>query len=225
MEKISDVFDARLQHPFCLIVCGPTMSGKSSFVNSLLENSHRLIYPPPDNVIWCFGIQTDKLKDESFNRYHNITPVEGIPESFDDYIKPEKTNLIILDDLMTETVSNKNVTNLFTRYCHHKNCSVILILQDIFYNGSQRKTFLRNAHYLVLFANPLDMSNIYSIGHKVMPKKIKKFLNIFEVATRSPYGYLFIDGKPMTPKVARFRTDICNTYQRVFIPNNENSTT
>ena len=218
MESISSIFDARIKHPFCMVVVGPTASGKTSFVIKLLEHSKSLLSPTPDYVVWFYGIETKDLSKDKYLSSNNITAIRGLPDSFDKYIIPGKSNLLIIDDLMTEVVTNRNVTELITRQCHHKNTSVILLLQDFFYEGSQRKTFLRNAQYLVLFPTPLDMSSIYAIARKIMPKKVKTFLNIFERATKKPYSYLFIDGNVQSPPEAQLRTDIFKPYQKVFIP-------
>ena len=217
METITKPFDARLKHPFCLLVCGSSMTGKTTFVLNLIDKSEELINPKPNKIIWFYGAET---KATSKLRDYDITTVRGIPDSFEKYLSSEKSNhLLVIDDLMTESVNNKKVTELITRQCHHRNASVILLLQDFFYEGTQRKTFLRNAHYLVLFPSPLDMSYIYGIANKIMPGKVKTFLNIFQTATREPYSYLFLDGKPETPPEARLRGDIFKPYQKVFIPN------
>ncbi len=96
--------------------------------------------------------------------------------------------------------------------------SWIIILQSLFYHGRERLTLYRCAHYLCIFNNPLDHSQIYSIAHKIMPGNQKTFLKIFEKAVSTTNGYLLIDGRAYTPSEARFRTDIFNSYQKVFIP-------
>ena len=45
-----------LQHPFTMILCGPiaTFSGKSCWMNNLLERARLMIKPPPQRIIWCY---------------------------------------------------------------------------------------------------------------------------------------------------------------------------
>lgn len=214
--NMQSTFDARIKHPFCMIVTGPSMSGKTHFVVNLIQNS-QLIHPPPNNIVWFYGIDTYDTRSNL--RGDHIRFVRGIPESFDEYLDSDKliNTLFIFDDLMQESVNNKTLSNLFTRQSHHMNVSVILMLQDVFYTGTERKTFFRNAQYLVLFSSPLDRSGIYAIAHKIMPKRIRGFLNLFEMICERPYGYLFIDGRQSTPSDARLRTDIFKPYQRVFM--------
>ena len=146
----------------------------------------------------------------------NIRYVKSIPDNFEKYLGPQ--TLFIFDDLMQEAANNKNLTKLFTKQSHHWNVSIVLILQDLYYSGSERKTFFRNAQYLVLFSSPLDKSTVYAVAHRIMPKRVQSFLKVFEMATHRPFGYLYIDGAQNTPTDARLRTDIFKPYQRVFIP-------
>lgn len=216
-KELWKVFDASIKHPFLMLVCGPTQSGKTQFVLKLLENAERLINPPPNNITYIYGQETTALKYIKTNFQGQVNTVEGMPLSFSDYIDPERNNLLIFDDLLQESTSNKNLTNLFTKESHHKSASVILIMQDVFYHGTERKILLRNAQYLVLFKSPLDMSGIYAIANRMKPKRQQMFLNIFEEATKQPHGYLFIDGYQSTPLAAQLRTDIFKPYQRVFM--------
>ena len=216
MNDIQDmtVFDAHFVHPFIFIVAGPTMVGKTHFVNELIENRDKLITTPPQNIVWFYGERTKLIEKSEQNSIYHF--VEGIPPDYSAYIHPTKPNLFVFDDLMLEISKNEQMVDLITKKAHHKNISIILILQDIFYKGSERKTLLRNAQYITLFCNPLDLSGVYSLGFRIAPKRISKFINLFEAITSKRYGYLVIDGKSTTPLGARFRTDIFKPYQRAF---------
>ena len=52
-KRISMAFDARLHHPFSMILTGPSGCGKTSFVYSLLAEASRLVDQPFDYVV-CF---------------------------------------------------------------------------------------------------------------------------------------------------------------------------
>ena len=62
----------------------------------------------------------------------NITFVEGVPCNLESMINPSKRNLVVIDDLMRELSNDPRITSLFTKGCHHRNLSVIFILQNIF---------------------------------------------------------------------------------------------
>ena len=89
MDDKFNVFDARIQTPTSMIVCGPSQSGKTYFTLELLENINTLFYPVPQKIYWFYGIKTKVLEslDESF-----IILIDGIPENgFEDFILPDNT--------------------------------------------------------------------------------------------------------------------------------------
>jgi hypothetical protein len=213
------VFDARMRTPFTCLIGGSPMAGKTTFVKRLLEMRWKLIDNNFDYLVWCYGQQTEfiqELRNQTFGI--PTTVVHQLPISFDDYIQPDKRGLIVIDDLMQSAGESKQVTDLFCNKVQHSNVSVILMLQNLFYHGKERTTFLRCAHYLVLFKNPLDSSAPLYLAQRVMPLRKKLFLDIFDAATKNAFGYLFIDGRQTTPPSARFRTNIFdNGVQHVFV--------
>ena len=214
-----EVFDARLKTPFALAVSGPSNSGKTQFVLSLLSNADVLIDKPFDYIVWFYGENNPVL--EALRKYYGvkIKLIKGIPESFDELIFPMKRGCFVFDDLMSEASNLKEMTHLFTRRCHHENLSIIFITQNLFHDGRERKNFTRNLTYLVVFNNPLDRSCVYTLANRIMPKGQKIFLKMFDRAVSAPYSYLFIDGHQSTPSEAKFRTDIFNNVQRVYTIN------
>lgn len=186
-------------HPFTSIVSGPTGSGKSVFVKKFVENIDRMMSPMPDRIVWCYG--------EYQPLYDTIKSVEfrsGLPNL--DTLDPEQKNLIIIDDLMSET--DERVASLFTKKSHHRNISVIYIVQNLFHKGKHHRTISLNAHYMVLFKNPRDVSQIYSMSQQMFPRNSSYMLQAFTTATSKPHGYLLIDMKQQTPDRLRLRTNI-----------------
>ena len=117
-----------------------------------------------------------------------------------------KGTLLILDDLMHET--DDRVTKIFTKYSHHRDVSVMYLTQNIFYGGKQNRTIGLNAHYLVMFKNPRDATQITYLARQMYPKKSKFVLDSFADATSKPYSYLVFDLKPETEDKLRLRTGI-----------------
>ncbi|CAH3179446.1 unnamed protein product, partial [Porites lobata] len=64
----------------------------------------------------------------------HIEFVKGIPTALeqDSYFDVNKRNLIVFDDQMIDA---KRIVNLFTRGSHHRNLSVIYIVQNLFHQG------------------------------------------------------------------------------------------
>lgn len=213
-----NIIDARFKCPFGLIASGPSQVGKTSFVFNLIQQADSLIDQPLDYIFWFYGEYNDTIRLIETVYKDKIQPVQGLPEDFDQYIKKGQFGLHIYDDLMVESVSSRALTSMITKKCHHRSVSWILILQNLFYDGKERRTILRCAHYLVVFNNPLDQSVPHALAHKIMPRNQRLFLEIFEKAASKPHGYLLIDGHQHTPYDARLRADIFRGYQKVFIP-------
>ena len=212
----AETFDARFQVPFSAVISGPSSSGKSTFICSLLENAHRLINKELDYVV-CFLGSSDTKFGELIPLYGSkMTFVTGLPEDFNSYIDSSKNGLIIIDDLMSDSTKDKRVTELYTKTSHHGNVSVCLVLQDLFHHGKERLSIIRNTNYLVIFNNPLDRSIVYSLAHRLDPMKKGAVIKMIMYA-QSKYRYLLIDGKQGTLPEARFRTDIFNDFQRCFV--------
>ena len=191
--------DVRLKHPFTCTVAGPTGSGKSQFVFRLIKNADRLIDPPPENILYCYG-----EFQPSFAELPDVEFHEGLPnvERFDG----RRRFLLIIDDLMNE--ADQNVCNFFTKLSHHRNVSVVFVSQNLFHRNRHVRTMNLNTHYLVLFKNPRDANQVATLARQMYPGKSKFVLEAFEDATKEPYGYLLIDLKPETDERYRIRTNV-----------------
>ena len=217
VDEEFQVFDARLKCPFSLIVAGPSGSGKSTFIANLLLHQARLIDKHFDYILWFYGeVPPEPSLVQSLG---NVRAIQGLPDSFDNYIQESQNGLALFEDLMSECSKNEQITDFFARKSHHRNISVIFVTQNFYHQGKERKNFARNAKYLCIFDSPLDKSIPYSLAQKLMPRNQKTFLEIYNHAIdRVHYGYLFIDGDPTSPKNAKFRTDIFGDTQRALIP-------
>lgn len=177
----------RFKHPFTCIVAGPTQSGKTRFVFNILRNANLLITPAPTRIIWCHGEEQDMHKDLP----SSVTLSEGF-EGLDD-IDPSERNLIIVDDLMNEASKNDRIGELFTKGSHHRNLSIILIVQNMFFQSKMMRTVSLNSHYMVLFKNPRDAGQIRSLASQLFPGKSGYLVDAYKQATAKPHGYLLLD--------------------------------
>lgn len=194
--------DIRLKHPFTAIIAGPTGCGKTSLLLKILHNLDQVINTRFENILWCYGEYQESFRELPAN----VTLVNGIPE-FEKLI-PSVSNLVILDDLMQECGNSKNVANLFVRGSHHRNTSVFLLTQNIFYGDKMTRTISLNAHYIIIFKNPRDSSQIVHLAKQMFPGNTQYLREAFKMATAEPYGYIFIDLKQNTPDELRVRTGI-----------------
>ena len=204
--------DPRFRHPFTAVVAGPTKCGKTYFVERLIRNIEQLIIPVPLEIVWCYG-EWQPL----YNHLRQLGVVfnEGLPDVSEWNI--ETPRLCILDDLMSET--DESVTKLFTKGSHHRNISVIQIVQNLFGKNKEHRTISLNSHYLVVFKNPRDKSQVIHLGKQMFPGQGQYVNESYKSATERPHGYLLFDLTQDTPDNLRLRTNIFpGEVHTVFIP-------
>ena len=136
--------------------------------------------------------------------------VKGIPTALeqDSYFDVNKRNLIVFDDQMIDASKDKRIVNLFTRGSHHRNLSVIYIVQNLFHQGKGSRSISLNSHYLVLFKNTRDKLQILTLSKQMYPGQTDFFLNQYEEAVKRPFRYLLIDLKTTTQDNCRLRTNV-----------------
>jgi hypothetical protein len=195
MHMLYSIMFLTWKAPFTAVVAGPTGCGKSSFVIKFVKYAHLVVSPPPTSILWCYGTYQNAFENIKDVHFH-----DGIP----DPNALERGTLLILDDLMDE--ADDRVNKIFTKYSHHRDVSVLFLTQNFFHKGS--RTISLNSHYLVLFKNPRDSSQITHLARQMYPKNSKFLIEAFKDATIRPYTYLVIDLKADTEDTYRLRSGI-----------------
>ena len=148
-----------------------------------------MIDQPPERIIWCYSQwQPAYLENDS-------------------YLDVNMRNLITIDDQMIEAGKDNRIVNLFTKGSHHRNLSVICIVQNLCYQGKGNRGISLNSHYLVVFNNPRDKLQILT-AKQMYPSETAWFIKEYEEAVQRPYGYLFVDLRPTAPDGCRLRTNV-----------------
>lgn len=65
-----------------------------------------------------------------------------------------------------------------------------------------------NSHYIILFKNSRDMSQINCFARQLYPRNSKFMVDAYIKATTHPYSYLVVDLHPTTPEEHRLRESL-----------------
>jgi len=163
-----------LRHPFTALVAGPTGCGKTQFVFKLIENVDVMIDPTPSRIVYCYSEY-----QQLFRKYPLVTFHQGLP-NIEDFDGSESV-LLVIDDLMNE--ADESVANLFTKGSHHRNVSVIFLVQNLFHKNRHVRTISLNSHYMMLFKNPRDASQFASLARQMYPHKSAFAVEAYKDAT------------------------------------------
>ena len=198
----------RCNRTMCIV--GPSHSGKTHLTLQLLDRRYELFDCQPNRVVECYGIYQHDLHRECAVRGFKVQP--GIITTAE--IQP--FDIIVLDDLITESKISREVTNMFTKAAHHKPCFIIFIMQNLFPSGKEARTRSLNTHYYCIFKNPRDKSQIEFLARQIAPRNSKGILQIFEAATEKAHSYLFIDFTQECPDEFRYRTNLFEKPMQIF---------
>lgn len=197
--------DVKFKAPFTCLVAGPTGSGKTFFTFRLITHREEMIIGDVSQVIYCLPegqiIKVpDYIRNDKDVQFHY-----GMPDLTK--FTSGRGCLLILDDMMSDI--NSEVMNMFSRHSHHKNVSVVLLVQNVFYGGNKFfRTISLNSHYIVCTKNPRDRQQINTLAQQLSPENVKFVKEAYADATSRPYQYLLCDLSQKCPDQLRFRTSI-----------------
>lgn len=210
------------QHPFTMVVSGPTMCGKTHWVHELIVRSNK-IDPPPERVVWVYSEwqpSYDVLQKHFGNR---IEFVKGWTAEVYEKFHSSERNLLVLDDVMTSSKNDSKLSDLFTKGASHRNLSVILIIQNLFFQGRSAVDVRRNSQYTVLFKCRQDKRQLAQYAQQIFPDNIKFMTEAFADATAEPHGHLLVDLKPNCPDEYTLRSNVLGESVVVYMtPENAN---
>ena len=194
-------------HPFRMIIAGPSQSGKTFFTKRLISRCRQMISPPPSQIVWAFGesnpVQIEQIRKVSPIPIHFV---EGLPDL--EEIPASERTLIILDDLMHSVGKSQKISEMFTQMSHHRDMSIILILQNIYHQGRSMRDVSLNTTYIVQFKNPRDNAQFQYFARQMYPNNVKFLIEAFKKATKRPHGYALFDFGQNTPEKRRVLTNI-----------------
>ena len=201
--------DCRFPHPFTACISGPSSCGKTFFLTRFINSITEMVHPIPEEIIYCYSEYQplfDSLKERGVIFHEDV-----------DSWTTGKRRLVILDDLMSE--ADERITRIFTKISHHRSMSVIQVVQNIFGKNKEQRTISLNSHYIVIFKNPRDKSQIINLGKQIFPGQNEFVREAFKSATDKPNSYILFDLRQETCDQLRVRTNIFpGEVHTVYIP-------
>jgi len=189
-------------HPSTILIAGPTGSGKTAFVLKLIKEN--LFQTNFAQIVWFYN--------EWQSAYESLSKVvefrQDCDDAFYETISALHQNLIVLDDQMSKLGDSQLLSKLFTEGSHHRNLSVIYIVQNLFDKGKSHRNVSLNAQYIVLFKNPRETSQIECLSRQVYGRLSRFLTDAYRDATKLPYGYLLLDLRPETEEQLQVRTRV-----------------
>jgi len=193
-----------------MIVSGATGTGKTHFVLKLIDNINTLIKPTPKRIIYYFMEDQPIFRDYPEVDFRHGTPSQSDFDSLHDTI-------VIFDDQMME--ADLKMLHVFTRASHHRQNSVVFIVQNFFNTNKHMRTISLNGQYLVFFKSPRDNSQFGYLARQVFPGKSQHAIEAYKNATQEPFSYLLLDLRCEQHEELRLRTNVFpGETQVVYVP-------
>ena len=195
--------------PTTLGVFGCTQAGKSSFVKKLLSNASDMFTIKPKWMLYCYGVEPANM-DELSSTIEGLVFNEGLPseELINEKTATREHGIIVLDDLMGAVMKSSKAESLFIMGSHHKKLTVVLVAQNLFYQGKASRTISLNMHYMILYRNLRDKSQIKCLAQQIFPGQVRDFMEVYNDIHMEPFNYLVVDLHPHTDGEYRLRTHI-----------------
>ena len=186
------------RHPSTILVAGPTGCGKTQFLLKVLTTPNA-IDPEPQRIIWIYSewqSAYETLRDALGQRIQFIKDYD--PTELYNSIDANFRNVLVLDDQMGSNGTSGGdgavtLTKFFTQGSHHRNLTIIYIVQNLFNQDRAMRTVNLNSHYQVLFKNPRDQTQVRTVAQQMHPGNSRFVVDAFEDATEPPYSYMLFD--------------------------------
>jgi len=189
-----DLFDPSLKAPFAMVVSGMSQSGKSTLTHELLKRRHEIIDTMGQGgiqrITYCYSEYQHFLFSKLSQDIPEIKFCKGLPDEYSD--GTDNPSIIVLDDLMNEASKSDDAVAAFTRTSHHRNVSLIILVQNFFHKSLRSIT--STCHYIVIMKNPRDSAALNHLGRQMNRGKKNEVLEeAYRDCMKKKYGYVFID--------------------------------
>ena len=200
---MSENYDVTIKHPSRILVFGPSGSGKTSLIVKILMNCENVFGLTFDFIAYVSGLGFPNIDDVSGVKINKLREIDSL---LIDDLDTRKNNLLIFDDNIYVT-NDRLMSDLFTKLSHHKNITVILLIQNLFPRTKYSRDISINSTYIILMANNRDRTQILRLSQQMDGTKF--IYNCYKDNTKDrPYSYLLLDFHPDTPENYRVRSSL-----------------
>ena len=109
--------------------------------------------------------------------------MEGLPV-YDDLPGGSEHTVMVIDDLLEEVSKSKTAMDIFTKHSHHKNMTVLFVVQKLYGRTHNTRVISQNAHLMILFENPRDASSVQTLGRQMYPGNHKLCFSLRHLSTQ-----------------------------------------
>ena len=208
------LYDIRLKEGFKLFITGPSRSGKTYFIDKLLNNLSDFTIFPPKTIVYVYKVWQPKYGDMKVDYF--IEDSEDLEKQLFENIK-SPSSLVVFDDLINSK-SLPFIAKLFTVDARHKNMSMVFVSQKMFVNNDNFRQISQNSDYYAVFKNPRNASEIRTLAQQMTPGSMD-LVSYFTKATHNPYSYLFINFTQECEPNVKFLSDLFNKPHEVKVFN------
>jgi hypothetical protein len=159
----------------------------------------RCFRPQPQRIVWVYGEMPSGYENPARD-WPGIAFTRRFSNELYETFDPRVPNLLIPDEQMENKVAHKRgdnaVTRFFTQGPHHRNLTVVYIVQILYHQDASLPSISLNTHSMVLFRNPRNATQIRTLGHEMYPDNPRMLVEAYRDATSRPYAYLLLDLRP-----------------------------
>ena len=188
------------------IIYGCTGVGKTHFMLRVIKE--RLVEPFPNSITYMYGARQSFMDSWNDGKNPQVEFVEGL-----DFTKVKDNSLLVVDDLLLS--NNKELAQTFILGSHHRCISVFYLTQNLFPNDPLFRLMSLNSHYFVLFQNPRNQRQVFTLAQQAFPD-LTAFNLAYKRVSMAPRGFILLNFNPLLPKELTIVTDFWSKYLSVY---------
>lgn len=165
------------------ILVGQSGSGKTSFLQLICLANKIMFQGQVPKKIYIFYSVHQPIYEQLLEKLGDqIEFFKGLPtpEMVINLTSPKVHTCIMIDDMGDDSLKNEVVRDLFIKLGHHRNCSVWLVLHNLFTSQRFSRTVHLNCSYYHLFRNSRDKYQLKNLGRQLFPKTPNAVIDAYE---------------------------------------------